>query len=220
MLNVYDILINFQDSDRVYEFFEWNEADEIEHLKKIPLIKINSMFLDKVLKYKITIDKEFLEKIYKKTEVYNNYKTATIEYACLFTDGYKVVGIEFDKDGNSLFKSSLLLDEEDEVLDLSNKLKITNIKYSKVNKKVKETFLTREEEYRKMFLLKELKQAKKMANYDKINYLYREVFLTNGKDKEEKYNMLIKDINENYRDCYNKLFNILEMVHSMKKTTN
>ncbi len=220
MLNVYDILINFQDSNRVYEFFEWNEDDGIEHIKRIPLIKINSNFLDKILKYKIIIDTEFLSNIYKKTEIYSDYKTIQVDYACLFTDGYKVVGVEFNKDGNLLFKSSLLLDEEDEVLDLSNKLKITNIKYNKVNRKVEEVFLTRREEYRRVFLLQELKSAKKKMNYDKINYIYGEVFPLDKKNEEEKYNVLIEDINSNYRECYNKLFNILKLVHSMKKTTN
>lgn len=220
MISVYDILLNFQDSDRVYEFFEWSNKDEIDHIKKIPLIRIDSKFLDDILKYKIIVDNIILDRIYKKTEIFNHDRIGVIEYACLFTDGYKVVAIEFNNDGKSLYKSSLLLDEEEEILEFSNELENVDIIYKKVNKKVKESFLTREEEFRKNYLLKELKNANINKNYEKINYLYEEVFPDNKNNNSEKYNILIDDINNNYRDCYNELFKILKMVHSKKKTTN
>ena len=221
MLNIYDILLNFQDSDRVYEFFEWNNDDEIEHIKKIPMIKVSSNFLDDILKYKIIIkDSNFTDKIYQKTEVFGHNKIGVIEYACLFTDGYKVVAVELNGDGKVLFKSFLLLDEEEEVLEYSNDIKYTSIEYKKVNQKVDELFLTREEEYRRNYLLRELKNAKKEKNNQKIDYLYEEIYPVDNKTEEEKYNILIEDISNNYRDCYNELFKILKLVHSKKKTTN
>ena len=63
MINVYDILFNLIDSERVYEFFEWNNKDDIEHIKKIPLIKVSSHFLDDCINNNIIVDKLFLEKI-------------------------------------------------------------------------------------------------------------------------------------------------------------
>lgn len=220
MLNVYDILLNFQDSDRVYEFFEWNNQDEIEHIKKIPILRVNSNFLDDILKYKINIDKKILEKIYKKTELFNHDRISVIDYACLFTDCYKVVAVEFNNEGKSIYKSSLLLDEEDEVLEFSNEIENTNISYKRINKIVKEYFLTREEEFRKNYLLKELRNANKNKEYEKINYLYEEIYPDSKKNSSEKYSFLVDDISNNYRDCYNELFKILKMVHSKKKTTN
>ena len=37
MIYVYDLLLNFQDVDRLVEFFEWSDDDLLEHIKKIPL---------------------------------------------------------------------------------------------------------------------------------------------------------------------------------------
>ena len=68
--------------------------------------------LDSFINDTVIIDKEFLTTIYQKTEVFNPDRIGVIDYACLFTDGYKVLGIEFNKEGKSLFKSFLLLDEE------------------------------------------------------------------------------------------------------------
>ena len=220
MLNVYDILLNLLDSERVYEFFEWSNKDDVEHIKKMPMIKVSSNFLDNAINNTIVIDKSFLDEIYQKTEVYNHDRIGVIDYACLFTDGYKVLAIEFNSDGKSLFKSFLLLDEEDEILEVSNEIKLRTIPYKNIRKKVSNQYLTREEEYRKNYLIRELKNAKKHEKYEKINYLYEEIYPVSSKSIEEKYKLLIGDISNNYRECYNELFKILKLTHSKKKTTN
>lgn len=220
MLNVYDILVNLIDSERVYEFFEWNMKDDIEHIKKIPLVKVSSHFLDSAINHTILIENDFLNDIYQKTEVYHQDKVGVIDYACLFTDGYKVLAIEFNKEGKSLYKSYLLLDEEEEILEISNEIKIKTISYKKIKKKEKKQYLTREEEYRRNYLLRELKTAKKHGKYEKINYLYEEIYPVSSKNIEEKYKILIGDISNNYRDCYNELFKILKLTHTKKKTTS
>lgn len=220
MLNVYDILVNLIDSERVYEFFEWSTRDDIEHIKKIPLVKVSSHFLDSCINSTIIIDNSFLDEIYQKTEVYNQDKIGVIDYACLFTDGYKVIAIEFNSDGKSLYKSYLLLDEEEEILEISNEISLKTIMYKKLKKKDNIQYLTREEEYRRNYLLKELKNAKKHGKYEKINYLYEEIYPVSSKNIEEKYKILIEDITNNYRDCYNELFKILKLTHTKKKTTS
>ena len=56
--------------------------------------------------------------------------------------------------------------------------------------------------------------------YEKINYLYEEIYPISKKNIEEKYKLLIDDITNNYRDCYNELFKILKLSHTKKKTTS
>ena len=218
MVNIYDILLNLQDGNRVYEFFEWSNKDEIEHIRKIPLVKISSNSLDSLIKYNIIINKDFLIEIYKRTEIYDHNKINVIDYACLFTDGYKVLAIEFNKEGKSLFKSYLLLDEEDEILQISDEIKTKSIKYKKIKNTIKNNYLTREEEYKKNYLVRELKNAKKNNRIEKIKYLYEEIYPTSSKSVDEKYNILINDNTNNYRECYNELFKILKLSHSKKKT--
>lgn len=217
---MYDILVNLIDSERVYEFFEWNMKDEIEHIKKIPLVKVSSHFLDSAINHTIVIENDFLNDIYQKTEVYHQDKVGVIDYACLFTDGYKVLAIEFNKEGKSLYKSYLLLDEEEEILEISNEIKTKTLSCKKIKKKEKKQYLTREEEYRRNYLLRELKTAKKHGKNEKISYLYEEIYPISSKNIEEKYKILIDDISNNYRDCYNELFKILKLTHTKKKTTS
>lgn len=221
MLNVYDILLNLLDGNRVYEYFEWSNKDNIEHIKKIPIVKISSGFLDDIINNQVTIDKDFLDEIYKKCEVYTNDKVSVIDYANLFTDGYKVVGVEFNKDGKILYRSFLMLDEEEEILDISDELRLTDIKYQK-NKSKKEDnlYLTREEEFRRNYLLKELRFSYKNKMYEKINYLYEEIYNDSLNNSiEDKYNFLIQDIDKNYNYRHNELFKILRLTNRKKKTT-
>lgn len=218
MLNVYDILLNLLDGDRVYESFEWNTKDCVEHIKKIPMIKIDTSFLEDIITSSITIDKEFLNKIHNKCEVYTNDKVSVIEYALLLTDGYKVIGCEFNKDGKVLYRSFLMLDEEDEVLDISDDLPLTNIDYKKTEINSKEDYLTRGETFRRNYLLKELKFAYKKHKYEKINYLFEEIYPSSTISIEDKYKKLVDDINFNYNDKHNELFKILKLTHHRDST--
>ena len=220
MLNVYDIVLNLLDSNRIYESFEWMMKDNIEHIKKIPMIRVNSNTLYDIIKNYIIVEKDFLKEIYKRCEVYQDEGVSSIDYACLFTDNYKVVAVEFNEEGKSLFKSYLLLDEEEEILELSNEIELRNINYQVIKKNTKELYLTREEEFRRNYLLKEIKYAYKKRYYEKINYLYEEIFPKDNKSIEEKYNILLNDITKNYSQEHNKIFKILKLSHSKKKTTS
>ena len=49
----YDIILNWKE-DKAYEFYEWNDFDYLELIKKIPLIKVkHKTFLDIVGNRKI-----------------------------------------------------------------------------------------------------------------------------------------------------------------------
>lgn len=220
MLNVYDIILNLLDSNRIYESFEWNHKDNIEHIKKIPMIRVTSNFLNDVIQNNIIVGKDYLKEIYRKTEIYNDDGISVIDYACLFTDNFKVIAVEFNNEGKSLFKSNLLLDEEEEILELSNEIKLRTLEYKVVKKSKENLLLTREEEFRRNYLLKEIKYAYKKGFYDKINYLYEEIFPSDHKSIEERYKILIQDIKDNYSKEHNKIFKILKLTHSKKKTTS
>lgn len=219
MLNVYDIVLNLLDGNRIYEPFEWSNKDNIEHIKKIPMVRISSNFLSDIILNNVTVNKDFLQSIYRKAEVYSDKGTNVIDYACLFTDTYKIVGVEFDKSGRALFKSYLLLDEEEEILELSNEIKLSKIEY-KVSKKSNEClFLTRNEEFKRNYLLKEIKFAYKKGLFEKINYLYEEIFPSDKKAVEVRYKILIDSIKNNYSKEHNEIFKILNLSNSKRKTT-
>jgi len=57
MYYYYDILLNFQDDGTLYEFYEWEENDELDFVKKIPLFKVSSSILKDLLNIKLNFQK-------------------------------------------------------------------------------------------------------------------------------------------------------------------
>ena len=215
MINIYDIILNFSDA-RVYEFFEWDKKDDIEHIKKIPLFRISSRALNDMLYKRVQIDQVFLKEIQDKTEVFSKNNAELIEYACLFTDIKRVIAVEFSDKGVNLYKSFLLLDEEEELLDIATSLSCITLNY-KVKKSMQNTkFLTRKEEFIKNYLMRDLKASYTNKNYHKINYMYEECFPYNEKSIEEKYQELINDISTNFTIKYLNLFQILRLSSKRK----
>ena len=68
----YDILANFNET--YYEFFEWNNKDELTHIKKLPIIKVDRTFLNNMKNNDVVVEKELLEKIFRKTEFFKTNK--------------------------------------------------------------------------------------------------------------------------------------------------
>lgn len=210
MIYVYDILINFIDGKRIYEIFEWNKDDEVEHIKRIPLFLVDHIFIDNLIKCDVTVSKEFLDSIKDKTLLFTGGK---IKYATLFTEGNRVYGFFFNEDGYVEYSSSLLLDEEEEILELSLQLNISDITY-KVNKKdTKVIYLTRYDEVTRNYIIKDLKYTYKNKNYSKLKYLYRECFGDDETTYKEKLERLISSLDKVYSPIRNKLNYILKLAH-------
>lgn len=214
MAYVYDILVNFNDTNRLVEFFEWSDDDIIEHLKRIPLFRVNSNVIEDFYNSRVVVSKDFLEDIYNLTVSYKNKDN--IMYACIFSDSNKAIAVEFNKEGLVICKSSFLLDEEDEILDTAYDMDTCNIDYECVDLFDIDYYLTREEITRKNYLILEFDNLFKDNELDKFNYLYEEVFSTDKLNFNERYNKIIKDIELNYSDKYNELYNIVRLSYSKK----
>ena len=59
----YEIKLNFNDVG--YAFYEWNETDKFDYIKKIPLIKVKSNTLKKIITNNFRINRSFLDTITK-----------------------------------------------------------------------------------------------------------------------------------------------------------
>lgn len=215
MIYIYDILLNFTDRNRILEFYEWHNKDVIDHIKKIPLYRISSENIEGIIKNKIKVTNDFLSKIKDKTLIYKSKNS--ISYACLFSDTNKVVAVEFDSSGNSIGKSFLMLDEEEEVLDDSIDLDIYKLEFQTVKKNQVNYFLTREELFKQNYLFLEIRNLYDRRLFDKFNYLYEEIFGKDSLDITDKYNKFINDISCNYGSKYNYLYDIVRLSYSNKK---
>ena len=188
MVYIYDILLNLRQMDEGLEFYDWKEDDLIEHIKKVPLFKVSKTLIEDLFTNKLQLDITILPKIRNKAICYFNGETKQIPYLVLLSDGRKCFAIELDNKGNTLYKSSLLLDEEEEVLEMTEELVEMPIGYKKTKIKNNKEQLTRFEKDNQKFLLRELEKIK--DNKEEINYLYEEYFDNNLTSIEDKFNTL------------------------------
>ena len=140
MTYVYDILLNF--NEKLFEFFEWEDTDNIKYAKKIVLFKIRKNVMYDFLKFNIEFSEEFI----KDTLKYEMDGVGDkISYA-LFTDGALVLGVSIKNNKIDLL-SRLIIDEEDEVIEQVEKLSYLNINYKRLEKRNDlNRIITRDEE--------------------------------------------------------------------------
>jgi len=216
MIYVYDIILNWIDGDKIYEFFEWELNDDLEHIKRIPLFKIERELFDDLLNYEFRVDKYFLEKIHDLTETYSNTKIEKINYASLFTDGTRAIAVEFDDDGKAIYRSKMLLDEEQDVMILSNKLFEYDLNIIKGEKRICDLFSTRLENEIKKILTIEIKESYKKGNVDKLKYLYYECFGKEQEDIDVVYKKLLESIDKEINYNHNKLYEVVKLSYQNK----
>lgn len=214
MTYIYDILLNFTDDENYFEFYEWKEDDSFEHIKRIPIIRISKEQMQEIMFNKIKVSQDFLELIKGNTISYKNKKD--IKYGCLVCDLNKAIALEFNSKGLILSKSSLLLDEEEDVIDETSLLDEEKINYELIEKYHFDYFLTRDETFKKRYLLKEIEYLKKQKNYDKFNYLYEEIFPKDDLSFTERLTKLVTEIKENYNSKFNDLYEIVRLTYIKK----
>lgn len=198
---IYDVVLNF--NKEYYDFFEWNEEDNFLHLKKIPIIRISTKELILFLTKKIKLNEDIIKSIENKTETYkfNDYNN----YFCILSDNINSIACEFNKNGNLLKISSMLLDEENEANDLSKKLPLTKLNLTIIKDNKKQNFKTREEIMKEKFVKKQIKNIFENQKYELLDYIYYEF---NGIDKKNKK---IKDFINDSRNL-NKLYALLKII--------
>ncbi len=205
---IYDILVNF--NREALEFYEWDKTDNIEHIRRIPLFKINSKTLKDLKNNIVKVNEKFLEKINEKTEMYINKMIDYLEYASIFTDGSDLVVIEFSKSGENILKSMMLIDEAEEVLDESELLNETNIEYDIIKVNNVKQFLTRNQKKILSYLKNEIDQLIKNKNFNKLKYLYYEWYDTKIDNMEKIINDLYKIIDIDFSNKHIKFYDLIK----------
>lgn len=206
MIYIYDLVLNWSNKRR-YEFFEWNNDDEIEYIKKIPIFRISNF--DKVINNSLVVDKTFLDKIYNKTEVYGNKTISKVEYCCLFCDEIltKAIACEFSDDGKIIYSSNIYFLDLDEVLELAKKIKTIYLEGKIIEKEIFDNlFLTRLERRKKKILLDDINISYQNKDIDKLKYYYYELFNKECENIEEIKKKLINSLNNIYNSKHDELY--------------
>ena len=180
----YDILVNLE--EEFYEFYEWEKNDPIIAIKKTPLFKVSHEVIVDFLTYDITLDEELTINLLEKTICKNKEKIN----ALLISDTKTSLFLEINDNGKVIFKSKLLVEDENNINEIVNALRETNLKYQ-VGKKVLKNNLLRQTIKEQKLILTELNGLKKNKDVDKCNYLYFELFHKIDDDYEQEINDMI-----------------------------
>ncbi len=208
MTYIYDILLNFNND--FYEFYEWEKGDNIYHVKKIPIIKIETSLMELLFRKKIKFTKELGNVIIYKVDLFGNKKNK-LKYCCLFTDGYKVLGILLNDNLEIDKISDLLIDEANDAINISSRSNVLSLEYTILRNNNNNFLLTRFEKNIKSYLEKELNNIYKKKEYNKLKYLYFEYFNNNIDDIDKIYKDLYDSFNKEITDKHVKLYNLLHL---------
>ena len=214
MIYIYDILLNF--NENLIEFFEWMDEDDIKYIKKIPLFKVDKNTINNFINKKIKIDEEFLYLIKDKCDFYDEPLTKEDTYLTLITDSNIVIGLQIiNKEITKV--SRLLLEEEYEILNASEKMIYSNINYQIIdNKKLITNNLTRYENNIKQSLIKEINNLKENNKEEKLKFYYYEYFNKVCNDINNIYHVLINDIRNNFSNKHINLYNLMKLSYQNK----
>lgn len=178
---IYDIILNF--NEQIYDFYEWNKNDILTHIRKIPLLRINSKDLYNIENNNVKFTDELFNKINNKTEIFSGRTVKNID-ACLFSDGTSVLALKFKN--NKYYYSKLIIEEEMEIIEVSTRMKEITIDYKIISEKIK-SFKTRKELEIENYVKKELNILEKNNEVEKLEYLFFECFGRKDYDIQKLY---------------------------------
>ncbi len=203
----YDITLDFLENS--YSFYEMEKNDNFIEVKKIPLFQVSNKVLKDFINNKVQVTKDFLNIIYNKTMLKNNY----IEYACILADKNNAIALEFNSDGIINKYSALSLTDELNLLEVIYTIKSIDIEYNIVSKNPKNTIL-RKEYIIKDNIRKEVTKLYNDKNISKLQFLYLEWFDDLENDIDKIYNTMINKLKDNISQKEEKISKIIEMSYN------
>ncbi len=203
---IYDVVLNFNKD--YYNFFEWYKSDNIINIKKIPFFLVDNNTYTSMKYNIITVDQDFIRSIKDKTSTYTKLKVGP---SCLITNGKEAMGLLFNDKGNLIKRSSLLLDEEEEVLDEVNDNNKYNIGIIK-NQKRRIFNINRLEKEKKDFLIRYISKENSLIN---LKYLYYDYFEKEEQDIDIIKKTLIKEIKYNWNKKFQDFYKTVKMFNKI-----
>lgn len=204
---IYDIVLNFNKD--FYNFFEWNKNDNVINVKKIPIFLIDNDTFTSMKYDNVIVSKDFIDLIRDKTYTYTRSK---LGISCLVSNNKEVIAVLFNDNGNLIKRSSLMLDEEEEVLDeiendslyKINIIKRRKVNIENVNRNIKE---------KKDFLIKYIN---KETNDINLKYLYYDYFEKDENNIKTIKSDLIKEIKNNWNKRFDSFYNTVKIFSKIK----
>ena len=169
-------------------------------------MKVSIDFFNKVKFCDVIVDSSLLEKIYRRTDFFSINKSK-YSYVCCLCDGREAILVNFDSKGKVLGRSSLLIDEENEVIDISECIDLFDCGLSVINKYSYDVFKTRKEISINHLFFDELK----CMDNDKLKYLYFECFNERENDVKKIIDKINDEVINNFDSIYSKIYSFLKL---------
>ena len=203
----YDIVLNFQEKN--YMFYEWEEEDSIDIIKKIPIFQVNIKTFKDLINNEINVDLEFLKSIENKTEL----KNKTLKYVVLFVSKNGAIALEFNNEGQSIYRSFLQVDDELGAIEMLFTLPVYKLNYT-ILKKISISKNLRKEDNIKNFIKKEIDLLYNNKEIDKLKYLYNEWFLKDNDDIIKIYSEMNKKLQDKLSDREITIYNLIRLSYN------
>lgn len=206
MNNIYDVILNFH--KYYYDVYEWRNSDNIESIRKIPLFKVDDKTYLCFRENDVKINCDSLDRIKSSVDSNNG------DIKCIITNGKACMGIKINKLGYVIGKSSMLYDEEDEVIEEARGVVISKIEFDSI-KSIK-SFGSRIENERRSYLLEYLDRVK---DIDLLKYIYYDYYLKESVDVDVIRKSLVDEVKScNFINLF-KLYDLVIMLGNIKSTS-
>ncbi len=204
MVYIYDILLNF--NKVLYEFFEWEDSDDIKYIKKIPVFKVNNKVISDFISNNIKVCDSFLSVINNKTKYYDDYIEDT--NLAILSDGVIAIGVNFDNGEIS----RMLLAEEDDVLNCVLRMEEYSFDYVLTSLRMVRK-CSRECDRVKKYIMESIDRMYKNNEMERLSYYYLEYFNKISYDIDIIYNGFVNEINNNYTDKFLYLKDLISLTN-------
>ena len=129
-------------------------------------------------------------------------------YVCILCDGNEAFIVNFSSKGGVIGRSSLLIDEENEVIDISECIEQCDYDIVVNGNNYCDSFKTRRESSFVSLFLQELK----VMDCDKLKYLYFECFDEREDDINIINDRIISELRDNFESIYEKIYSFLKLI--------
>lgn len=127
MKYLYDVWINWFEGEEhgynVCAYHEWRKNDKIDILEQVPTLYITEALFAYIENSLHPLPEAFLEKIHKRAYIRKGVSRRVLEYACIVTDGKRVLAINTLGYQIPIQKSRLIPRQERQVLESCQKEK-------------------------------------------------------------------------------------------------
>ncbi len=204
---IYDIILNF--NEEFYDFYEWKNNDNVINVRKIPVLKVDENTYVSLRNNKVQVSMETIDSLKKNFSLYNEKIEGNI--ICLVTNGMSAFGVMFNNNGYLIKRSSMLFDEEEEVIDESENIKEVKIEFIK-NEKQKSNNISRIVKEKQKFIKDYISSLDDELT---LKYIYYDYF-EKEEDKNNIKEILLSEINNKWNSKLSKLYDLTKLLNKVK----